>query len=247
MIVDKLLGRTICVGSWCQVGHPANAEILARSGFEWLAADCEHGEIEDGDLGNFCRAVRQHAVAPLVRVRENAPLPIRRALDLGAAGVIVPLVNDAAGARRAVAASNYPPTGIRGFAWQRGNHWGADFDTYAAEFRPVVVVMIESREAVEHAEAIAAVDGIHACLVGPYDLSGSYGIPGQTNHTLVHDACRRVSEACARRGKSAGLHLVAPNRENVHGAIEQGYTFLALGMDTHFLAQGASSARGLLP
>ena len=113
--------HTLSVGSWCQIGHPANAEILAGAGFDWMAADCEHGEFEDGQIGDFCRAVRQFDCVPLVRVKENATLPIRRALDLGAAGVIIPLVNNAADAERAVQAAHYPPQGIRGFAWHRGN------------------------------------------------------------------------------------------------------------------------------
>lgn len=246
MFVDKLRSNGICVGSWCQIGHPANAEILARAGFEWLAADCEHGELEDGDLGNFCRAVRQFGASPVVRVKENAALAIRRALDLGAEGVVVPLVNDAEAARRAVAAASYPPAGVRGFAWQRGNNWGADFAAYAAAFRPAVVVMIESKEAVEDIETILGVDGVHGCLVGPYDMSGSYGVVGQTGHKLVKDACRRVAAACARHGKSAGVHLVTPDREGVALSIEQGYTLLALGMDSYFLAQGAAEARRLV-
>jgi 2-keto-3-deoxy-L-rhamnonate aldolase RhmA len=238
---------TVCTGSWCQIGHPANAEILAQAGFAWVAADCEHGEVEDGDLGGFCRAVRQSACTPLVRVRENAVLPIRRALDLGAAGVIVPLVNSAAEAAAAVRAAHYPPKGIRGFAWQRGNAWGTAFDVYAADFDPIVVVMIESRAAVEDIDAIMAVDGVDGCFIGPYDLSGSYGIVGQTGHQLVVEACARVAEACRRSGKAAGQHIVVPTRERVHAAIAQGFTFLALGMDSQFLGRGAAQALEMLP
>jgi 2-keto-3-deoxy-L-rhamnonate aldolase RhmA len=247
MSLDKLLDGKPCIGSWCQVGHPANAEILARAGFAWLAADCEHGEFEDADIATFCRAVRPFDVAPLVRVKENATLPIRRALDLGADGVIVPLVNSAAEAEKAVAAATYPPKGVRGFAWQRGNNWGADFDDYAAHFRPLVVVMIESKAAVENIDSIMAVDGLDACFVGPYDMSGSYGLVGQPGHPVVKDACRQVADACRRHGKAAGQHIVTPTRENVALAVEQGFTFLALGMDSYFLARGATQALELLP
>lgn len=234
------------IGSWCQIGHPANAEILAQTGFAWVAADCEHGEFTDGDLGNFCRAVRQFPCTPLVRVQENAVLPIRRALDLGAAGVIVPLVNSAAEAARAVASAHYPPRGVRGFAWQRGNHWGADFAAYAQGFDPVVIVMIESRAAVEDIDAILAVDGVDGCFVGPYDLSGSYGIVGQTGHRIITEACGLIAASCRKHGKAAGQHIVTPNRGNVQAALGQGFTFLALGMDSWFLGNGARQTLEML-
>jgi len=235
-----------CIGSWCQIGHPANAEILAKAGFDWIAADCEHGEFEDGDLGNFCRAVRQVECVPLVRVKENATLPIRRALDLGAAGVIVPLINSAEEAARAVSAAHYPPEGVRGFAWQRGNDWGANFDAYAKDFKPLVVVMIESKAAVENIDSIMAVQGVDACFIGPYDMSGSYGIVGQTRHPLIKDACATVAAACKKHGKAAGQHIVTPTADDVKSAIGQGFTFLALGMDSFFLSSGARAALAMV-
>lgn len=245
---DKLRKRELCVGSWVQIGHPANAEILARAGFSWVAADCEHGELEDADLGNLFRAMRQFGTLPLVRVKENAVLPIRRALDLGAMGVIVPLVDSAEDAKRAVRAARYPQGGVRGFAYQRANNWGTDFDHYVKELSRdiVVIVMIESRKAVENVDAILAVEGVDAVLVGPYDMSGSYGVAGQTGHAAVRDASRNVVEACRRAGKSAGLHLVTPTLENTRQAIEQGFTLLALGMDTVFLAEGAKRSLELV-
>lgn len=241
---QALIQQKTVLGSWLQLGHPGNAEILAQAGFDWLAADAEHGEIETGDFGNFCRAVRQFNSIPLVRVRENDTLEIRRALDLGAMGVIIPLVNTAADARKAVAAAKYPPAGIRGFAFHRGNDWGVDFDQYArhANEEIIVVVMIESKEAVENIDSILAVDGVDGVFIGPYDMSGSYGIIGQTGAPAIKDACRKVSEACRKAGKSAGMHIVLPTAEAVGSAVSGGFTFLGLGMDTVFLANGAKQA-----
>ncbi|MFW6367502.1 MAG: HpcH/HpaI aldolase family protein [bacterium] len=246
MLKNKLLQRQVCIGSWCQVGHPANAEILAKAGFDWIAADCEHGEFSEAEIAPFCRAVEAMGSTPLVRVKENAVLPIRRALDLGAAGVIVPLVNSAAEARRAVEAACYPPEGIRGFAWQRANAWGTRFNEYAREFKPVILVMIESRQAVENINNILNVDGIDGVFIGPYDMSGSYGVPGQTDHESVVNACKTVADACRQAGKAAGQHIVVPTKENVQQAIAQNYRILALGMDTDFLTKGAQEARGLV-
>jgi 2-keto-3-deoxy-L-rhamnonate aldolase RhmA len=234
------------IGCWCQIAHPAIAEILARAGFDWIAADCEHGEFETGDIGPFVRAVRQFDCTPLVRVRENATLPIRRALDLGAAGVIVPLVHTPEDARRAVRAAQYPPEGVRGFAWHRANNWGVDFDSYARDFEPMVFVMIESKEGVENAAEILAVAGVDGCFLGPYDMTGSYGILGQTGHELIRNAMKQVAEAAQRHQKAAGQHIVTPTEKNVALAFEQGYTFVALGMDSYFLGEGATDALGLV-
>ena len=232
----------LSIGSWCGIGHPAVADMLARAGFEWLALDCEHGEAENADIGNFCRACHQYGSVPYVRVKSNDVMSIRRALDLGAQGVIVPLVNSAAEAERAVQSANYPPRGVRGFAWQRGNAWGEDFDGYAANFRPVVIVMIESAAAVAEIDAIMKVDGVDGCLIGPYDLSGSYGIPGQTDAPVVTEACAKVAKAAVDAGKMAGAHIVIPTRERIETALKQGYTLLALGVDEWFLRSGAAQA-----
>ena len=244
LIKQKLSNCQITIGSWCQIGHPANAEILAKAGFEWMALDCEHGEAEDADIGNFCRSVSQFNCAPMVRVKENAVLPIRRALDLGAMGVIVPLVNSAGDAAKAVAAAKYPPKGIRGFAFHRGNNWGVDFTEYAknANENIAVIVMIESKEAVDNINEILSVDGVDGVFIGPYDMSGSYNIIGETNNPIIKNACLEVAAACKRHRKAAGQHIVLPTLENVNIAIEQGFSLLALGMDTVFLANGAKQS-----
>ncbi|MDD5598885.1 MAG: aldolase/citrate lyase family protein [Victivallaceae bacterium] len=241
---NKINNGELTFGSWCQVGHPANVEILANAGFEWLVADCEHGEFEDSDLGNFCRAVCLAGKVPLVRVKENAIMPIRRALDLGAVGIIVPLVNSAEEVAKAVAAAKYPPEGVRGFAFHRGNNWGVDFAEYVknANKAIAVIVMIESKEAVENIDEILQTDGVDGVFIGPYDMSGSYGIIGQTDNPLIKEACSKVAIACKKYHKTAGAHIVMPNSENVDSAVKQGFHLLALGMDTVFLANGAKQA-----
>jgi 2-keto-3-deoxy-L-rhamnonate aldolase RhmA len=240
-----LLERRLSVGSWIQIGHPAVAEVLADSGFSWLAVDCEHTDIDLTATANLFRAMGGRPVVPMVRVRENSTLAIRQALDIGAMGVIVPLVDTADDAARAVAAARYPPDGVRGFAYMRANRHGQAFAEYVgtANSEVAVVVMIESRVAVDSVDAILAVPGVDGVFIGPYDLSGSYGIPGQTDSAPVRSACQRVLAACGRAGKSAGLHVVRPTAAAVAQAIEQGFTFLAVGVDVVFLAESAAAAR----
>ncbi|MBN2449193.1 MAG: 2,4-dihydroxyhept-2-ene-1,7-dioic acid aldolase [Lentisphaeria bacterium] len=239
-----LLERRVSLGTWIQIGHPAVAEVLAGVGFDWLCVDCEHTDIGPAGFAALARGMHGRGPVPLARVRENDTLAIRQVLDLGAMGVIVPLVNSAAEAARAVRAAKYPPQGVRGFAFHRGNDWGAGFDAYAerANGEIAVVVMVESRQAVEDIDAILAVEGIDGVFIGPYDLSGSYGIPGQTSHASVRQACARVAEACRQAGKSAGVHVVLPTPDGIRAAIEEGFTFVAVGVDTVFLERAGRTA-----
>lgn len=244
---QALLQRQIVIGTWLQINNPTAAEVLANSGHEWIAIDIEHTDIDITSLTSLLRGMYGRGAAPIARVATNGLMDIRRALDAGAAGVLVPFVNTAQQARQAVAAAKYPPMGVRGFSFSRANNWGVDFgqDARSANDETVVMVMIESKEGVENVEAIAAVDGVDAIFIGPYDLSGSYGMPGQTQDPVVRSACRRVIEACERAGKSVGLLVVNPTPEAVEGVIEDGYTLLCLGLDTVFLDQGARAARAL--
>ncbi len=239
-----LLERRVTLGTWIQIGHPAVAEVLANAGFDWIAADMEHTDIDNAGFAALARAMRGRNVVPLARVRENDTLAIRQVLDLGAQGVIVPLVHTAEDAERAVHAAKYPPRGVRGFCFSRMNNWGTDFDAYAASANDemAVVVMIESCEGVENIDAILAVDGVDGVFIGPYDLSGSCGVPGQTGHALVKAGCRRVLEACRNAGKAAGMHVVIPTEAAIAQALADGFTFLALGVDTVFLNAGARDA-----
>ncbi len=244
-IRKALLERTPTFGSWLQIGpYPALAEILANAGYDWLGVDCEHSDIDVEGFTALIRGMYGRGSVPLARVRENDTLAIRQMLDAGAQGVIVPLVNTADAARKAVAAAKYPPQGIRGFCFSRMNDYGCDFDDYAATANDniAVVVMIESKQAVENIDAILAVDGVDAVFIGPYDMSGSYGLTGQPDHPVIRDACRTVIDACATHGKSAGLHLVKPTPENIAQTIADGFTFIALGVDMVFLDQAARSA-----
>ncbi len=241
---QALLAGRVTIGTWIQIGHPTVAEVLANAGFDWIAADCEHTDMGLAEFAAVARGLHGRGSIPLVRVRENDTLAIRQMLDLGAMGVIVPLVNTPEDAARAVRAAKYPPAGVRGFAFHRGNNWGVDFADYAAGANDqiAVVVMIESKEAVENIDAILAVEGVDGVFIGPYDMSGSYGIPGQTGDPIIQNACARVVAACRKAGKAAGMHVVIPTPEAIAKAVADGFTFLALGVDTVFLDRAARSA-----
>lgn len=242
-IREKILNCEKVVGTWLQSGNPVIAEIMADYGYDFIAADMEHTDINEEGFTHFTRAVGGKC-EPFARVRENDTIAIRRLLDCGATGIIVPLVNNSSDAKKAVSAAKYPPIGVRGFAFIRANNWGLNFDEYAKKANDdvTVIVMIETKEAVENIEEILSVDGVDGVLIGPYDMSGSYGVPGQTNHQFVIDAKEKVLKSCKNHNKAAGQHIVLPTKENVTEAVAQGFTFLVVGMDTVFVAQGAKLA-----
>lgn len=240
----KLLKGEVCLGSWIQIGHPAVAEVLAGIGFDWVAADMEHTDIGIQEFTAVARGLYGRGAVPMARVRENDTLAIRQVLDAGAGGVIVPLVNSAAEAEKAVRAAKFPPRGIRGTAFFRANDYGRGFDDYMREANEsiVVVVMIETKAAVDSIDEILATDGVDGVFIGPYDLSLSYGIPGKTGDPVMIDALRKVREACARAKKAAGLHLVKLDEKSIRKTVEDGFTFIALGMDNLFIENGAREA-----
>lgn len=236
--------RGVSIGSWLQSGSEVIAEILARAGFEWIAADLEHSAMSWESFSAFVRAVSAQGAKPYARVASNDLMSIRKALDCGARGIIVPLVNNAREAAYAVRAAKYPPMGIRGFAFCQANDWGDSFEDYAATANRDIplFVMVESREAVECIDDILRIDGVDGVFIGPYDLSGSYGLLGQLSHPVLQQAKERVVQACHTHGKVAGQHLVRPAKTDVQNAIGQGFGLLALGMDTTYVARASKEA-----
>jgi 2-keto-3-deoxy-L-rhamnonate aldolase RhmA len=236
-----LAERQLTIGTWIQLGHPGIAEIFANAGFDWIAADCEHTDIDIGTFTSIARGAYSRGADILARVKTNDVMAIRQVLDAGAKGVIVPLVNTAEEARKAVQSAKFPPEGVRGFAYFRANNWGMDAPEYAknANKEIVVVVMIESKEAVENIDKILSVDDLDGIFIGPYDMSASYGIVGQMDHPVMKEAFKKVADACRRHNKSAGMHIIVPTQESINRAIEYGFSFIALGMDTIFLDQSA--------
>lgn len=245
-VKEALLNGKITLGSWIQTGNPVAAEIIANAGYDWIGIDCEHSSITTSVMSDVMRAIGEKAI-PLVRVQTNNTLDIRRALDMGAGGVIVPMINNKNEAEHAVNSVKYPPVGVRGFGYCRANGWGKHFDEYAKSFNndSVVIAMIETREGVENIEEILSVDGIDGVFIGPYDLSGSLGVTGQTGHPLVKEACDKVALACKKLNKAAGLHIVRPDKAQIESAKERGFTFIALGADIVYLLDGAENTKKL--
>jgi 2-keto-3-deoxy-L-rhamnonate aldolase RhmA len=231
------------LGSWISLGHAAIAEIMARAGFDWLVIDLEHSAIGIELAAELIRIIDLCGVPPLVRLTSNDPDQIKRVLDAGAHGIVVPMVNTRAEAERAVAATRYAPAGFRGVGLSRAQGYGARFKEYLQwqADGPIVIVQIEHRDAVDRLDEILTVPGVDGFIIGPYDLSCSMGIPGQFEHAKYLDAVRRIREAGKRIGSPAGLHIVEPDLGRLDAAIREGYAFVAYSVDFRVLDVGMRS------
>lgn len=235
---EKINNKELTIGSWISLGHSSIAEIMARSGFDWLTVDMEHSAITLSEAQQLIQVIELSGVTPLVRVGENNPLLIKRVMDAGAHGVIVPMVNNASDAMKAVSAVKYPPVGTRGVGLARAQGYGMDFDRYKkwVNKESVVIVQIEHVDAMENLEEILKVEGVDAGIIGPYDLSASMGYPGEFNRKDVTEMLERFLDVCGKLKKLAGFHVVAPDPGELKKKIGEGFKFIAFGLDTLFLA-----------
>ncbi len=245
MFEKKLSSRVLTIGSWITIGHPAIAEIMARAGFDWLVVDLEHSVISIDVAGDLIRIIDLCGVAPLVRLTSNDPDQIKRVMDAGAHGIVVPMVNSAVEAARAVAATRYAPQGSRGVGLGRAQGYGVSFQDYLEWQRdgPVVIVQIEHKDAIDQLDDILTVPGVDGFIIGPYDLSCSMGLPGQFESPEFVDAIVRIRDAGQRIGCPAGVHIVEPDLEQLEQKIREGFTFIAYSVDFRML--DVSARQGL--
>lgn len=238
-VKNALKEGKVTIGSWITIGHTVVAEIMAQAGFEWLTIDMEHSVITLDKAQELIQVIGLSGVVPLVRVSENNPVIIKRVMDAGAYGVIVPMVNSSEDAERAVKAVKYPPLGSRGVGLARAQGYGMAFEDYAKDInkKSIVIIQIEHIKAVENIEKILSVDGVDGYIIGPYDLSGSIGIPGQFSHPDFRNALKSVLETGKKSKIPSGIHVIEPSYEAVLSRIKEGYTFIAFSLDTLFLGQ----------
>jgi 4-hydroxy-2-oxoheptanedioate aldolase len=226
------------IGLWCSLPGSYAAEAVAASGFDWLLFDTEHSPGDPLTVLTQLQAVAPYEVSAVVRPASNDAVLIKRFLDLGAQTLLIPYVQNAAEARSAVAATRYPPEGIRGVSGlTRATRFGrvADYARRAAD-ELCLLVQIETQEALDNLEAIAAVEGVDGVFIGPADLAASLGYPGDQNNPAVkraiEDGLRRIIAA----GKPAGIHT--PDAAFAQHCIAIGTTFTAVGVDAGILARG---------
>ncbi len=237
---DRVLGGETLLGLFLDLNSPTSAELCAAAGYDWLLVDLEHGATTEADLLGMLHAVEVGGSTPIVRPQSGERLRIGRALDAGARGIMVPRLDSAEEAREAVTFLRYPPDGIRGVATRvRGAGLGtvAHPDVHRLNQRVVGIVQIESTGGLADADMIAAIDGVDVLFVGPADLSHSLRIPGQFQHADYLAALERVVAACRAHGKAAGILVYDTSVVPRH--LELGFTFVGIGADAAFVAEGA--------
>ncbi len=227
---QKLLEGKPAIGTFVAMRSGLAAAMVARAGCDYVLIDNQHGEWDDASRIEAIRAVYLQNVVPMTRVRANDYGLIGRALDSGILGVIVPMVNSAEEAKAAAYAMRYAPRGGRSTADNLAAQFGGDYGAWAND-EVFLAVQIETAEAVANAEAIMAVDGVDACLLGPADLALSLGtVQGTPEHT---EAVLQVLEACRRTGKIPGIFAGTPAL--ARRWIDAGYRFITVGADARLL------------
>jgi len=238
----KLVRGDLLVGTIITLPSPEIAEILSRSGFHWIFVDLEHSTLGIRDAQRILQAAS--STPCVIRVPSNDEVWIKKALDTGPAGIMIPQVRSAADAAQAVRFCKYPPFGQRSVGIARAHGYGAHFETYVATANEgtAVIVQIEHIDAVDRIQEILGVAGIDGLFIGPYDLSASMGKTGQVDEPSVRKAIARVRRAAKQAGMPLGIF--GATVEAVEPYIENGYTLVAVGMDTLLIGKAAGSIAG---
>ncbi|HEX7555617.1 MAG TPA: aldolase/citrate lyase family protein [Leptolinea sp.] len=236
----QLLAKQLLWGTLISLPSAEIAEILADARFDWLFIDLEHSPMEFKDVQRILQAVGKD-IAGIIRIPSNDDVWIKKALDIGAAGVMVPLVNSADDARQAVTWSKYPPGGSRSVGVGRAHRYGAALQATidTANDETAVIVQVEHITAVENIDAIISVEGVDAVLIGPYDLSASMDIPGKVTDPAVQAAIEKVRITCQQQGMPVGIFTASI--QYARDCARSGFTLIAVSTDTLLLVEAARS------
>ena len=227
------------LGSWITLNNTSVAEIMADAGFDWLCVDLEHTTIDYNEAQQLILAIQSKGLKAFVRVGENNPRIIKRVLDAGADGIIVPMVNSKQDALKAVNSVKYPPKGKRGVGLSRAQGYGFNFEKYRDQIskKIILIAQIEHIDAVNNLKEIIETDGIDGTFIGPYDLSGSLGKPGEYNDPNVKTAIKKYESIALNYDKLVGYHSVPVDYKLVLEKKSKGYNFIAFSFDAFFLGE----------
>jgi 2-keto-3-deoxy-L-rhamnonate aldolase RhmA len=232
----------LTIGSWLSIANPVVCEMMCNANFDWLVIDMEHTSITSSDMLQMIQIISLSNITPIVRVGANDVLLIKKAMDCGATGVIVPMVNTKQDAIDAVNAVYYPPFGKRGVGLFRAQNYGEGFAKYLDTYKDntTLIVQIEHYLGVEDIDEILDVPGVDGFIVGPYDLSASLGVPGEFDHPKVAQYLKILENKIKEGGVTGGVHVVHSDIDKLQSKIKDGYKFIAYGDDMLFLSEKLS-------
>jgi len=246
----KFKAKEPLYGLWCTFEAPSITEIATTLGLDWVCVDMEHGHLDWREVIEHVRAVRGSETAVFVRVPELQQSAVKRALDIGAHGVLLPLIHSRAELELGMRYGRYPVKGLRGVGGERAVKWGLAFREYleAADSQTLIIPLIETREAIENIDELLAVPGLEMIFFGPADLSASYGHLGQWEGPGIAEKILKVRERAAERGIGSGVMSVDP--VDASKRREQGFNLIGLGSDAGMVIRsinGAFKALGVEP
>ena len=247
-IREKVLSGELLSGAWCNLGSSLTVEMAAIIGFDWILIDQEHGPGDNVTLLNQIQAVGGRSSAPIVRITWNEMPRFKRALDLGAMGIMVPYVQTAQEAQYAVDSMRYSPEGSRGVASSpRAAGFSLNFKEYysAANTNLLLAAQVETGKTLKNLEEIAIVDGVDVLFVGPLDLSISLGMPEQFENPDFREILTKVAKTARSKGKAAGI--LVPNPDFIEMVCKMGFTFIAAGSDGGMVLTGMQNALNGFP
>ena len=222
------------IGTLLSISAPQVAELIAMAGFDWVFIDMEHSAMSLESVQNALQ-IMEGKILTIVRVPSNDEVWIKRVLDTGCDGIVVPMVNSADEAARVVQASKYPPEGRRSVGLARAHKYGASFSEYVGNANNDIIVMIqcEHKDAVKNFDDILKVKGIDSVFIGPYDMSASMGLTGQISHPEIQASIKMVKEKCRKAGMPYGIY--SSGTDDMINEIKTGCTFLLTSVDSNML------------
>ena len=244
----KLRNRERLFAGWISYSHPSITETIARAGFDFIAIDMEHSTITVEQAQRIIAAAQAEGSLCLPRPVSHSNDWIKPLLESGADGILIQMVNTPAEIETLLGHIKYSPKGRRSFGVNRAHSYGWDFDAYVKSWNDSssFIIQVESIEAVENIDRLVAFEDVDAVMLGPYDISGSLGVPGQMSHPDVIAASKKVIEACRKAGKGCGTQVADPTPENIQDLFDLGHTYAILGSDLFALWKWSERMREIM-
>jgi len=230
---NKIKNSSLTIGSWISSGSLIIADIMSKSGLDWIALDNEHSTMSYETMHALMVQIQANNCQCFVRVGSNDALIIKKCLDAGANGIIVPMIKSLDDAKTAVAHCYYPPVGSRGVGLSRAQEYGFGFENYLKTHTEevVLILQVEHVDALKDLEKMAQLPEVDGFIVGPYDLSASLGIPGNFEHQTFKDALVEIESKVKKNKKALGVHVIQPEHTQVLEKNKKGYNFIAFSLD----------------
>lgn len=245
---EKLRNRQRVFAGWTSLSHPSVTEMFSHSGIDFIGIDIEHSTISQEQSQRIIAACHNNEILCLPRIASHNMEAVKRLLDSGADGIIMPMISTDEEVKNLISWSKYPPLGKRSFGVARAQGYGFDFDEYTKHWNTssILIAQIESIKGVENIENILSYDEVDGAMIGPYDLSGTMGLPGELDHPEVIKAGKKVITACAKHKKACGTQIIEPDKKTIENEFLAGYTFVVLASDIFVLWKWSEKMRDII-